>query len=738
MKNDKQLIFSNVSNQEIFGEDFATFCKNNTIDFSSKSIAILYAPNGVGKTSLAKVLDKYSGTAFKVQYGGENYETGDDKKLFHIISDQNGRNIIQGKTEDFILGDNIRQERQLKQGIDEETSNVISKCKDILKRHGINKKSALILDDYKPDIRLAIELIVKQGGSQESGFQGILTLNELIPKTNSEVDLQLPLAQGYIAERNNEKSVLTQFMKANLDNVSKNEKVHEIGENTDAIELLTKYTGKDECIVCDNHIIPQELLDKKQANRKSIIEQLDAKDRELVEQIMSTADKDDIFGIKKAVEQLFEMQDNSGVQKCKDELLELGKEIAVSAMQEMREVFEATELFKKVTEHEGLLANTPKLTHEDELYLQEIISQSMNKQIKVARNDENKNLTIMLEDGELLGVSRTELPLSAGEQNFLSLAFEILKAKNSKSEIIVIDDPVSSFDSIYKYKIIYSLLYSLKDKRVLLLTHNLDLVRLIKHQQGNCFTLYLYNNYTDSENGFIKVNDNELELMVDLSELTEFFRGIDTTIIKDNETFLVSVVPFMRSYAHIIGDKVVYKEIMKLMHGHGSGEVDVAKCYNELFGSKKEGYPNDKWDDAEQLWSEYVIDCDGIISIDFSETTEIIDASRYPLLNRTLINTAIYLRTRLYVEQKLISQFNIPKKYDTTDRIIRRAYSGNEEKVIQKRVKLMSKKTLLNEFNHYEGSLNIFQPAIDISEVALKKEIADIDMFFAEDEWKNA
>ena len=33
---------------------------------------------------------------------------------------------------------------------------------------------------------------------------------------------------------------------------------------------------------------------------------------------------------------------------------------------------------------------------------------------------------------------------------------------------------------------------------------------------------------------------------------------------------------------------------------------------------------------------------------------------------------------------------------------------------VRKRIWLMSKKTLINEFNPFEGNLSIFQPAIDI------------------------
>ena len=77
------------------------------------------------------------------------------------------------------------------------------------------------------------------------------------------------------------------------------------------------------------------------------------------------------------------------------------------------------------------------------------ISNSMNKTLALER-DEQKNLKIRLANQDFLGKSREELPLSTGEQNFLSLTFEFLKAKNSDKPIVVVDDPISSFDSIYK------------------------------------------------------------------------------------------------------------------------------------------------------------------------------------------------------------------------------------------------------------------------------------------------
>ena len=48
------------------------------------------------------------------------------------------------------------------------------------------------------------------------------------------------------------------------------------------------------------------------------------------------------------------------------------------------------------------------------------------------------------------------------------------------------------------------------------------------------------------------------------------------------------------------------------------------------------------------------------------------------------------------------------------------------------RVYFTSRKTLLNEFNHFEGNMNIFQPAIDIKRSALQREIVGIEAKLAE------
>ena len=90
------------------------------------------------------------------------------------------------------------------------------------------------------------------------------------------------------------------------------------------------------------------------------------------------------------------------------------------------------------------------------------------------------------------------------------------------------------------------------------------------------------------------------------------------------------------------------------------------------------------------------------------------------------------------VEKELVDAFNINvREMDMLNQIIQKAFFCKETDVDfeQKRnfrVYFTSRKTLLNEFNHFEGNMNIFQPAIDIKRSALQREIVGIEAKLAE------
>ena len=342
----------------------------------------------------------------------------------------------------------------------------------------------------------------------------------------------------------------------------------------------------------------------------------------------------------------------------------------------------------------------------------------MDKKIAV-RRDDNKNIKILLEEKEFLGKDRGELPLSTGEQNFLSLCFEFLKAKNSPQKIIVLDDPISSFDSIYKNKVVFAMVKMLENKPRIILTHNIDLLRLLDSQYKNSFKLYLLNNTDGENNGFIALSKDEQSMLINLQELLNTFRHTIFDSIKSTEMYLSSMIPFMRGYATIIDDKDSIEKLTELMHGYKTKSIDIAEIYYRLFG-----------DDGKSILPlSFKISVSDLLNRTVDGVT-IVDKSKYPLLDKTLRHSFTYLFLRLLVEKTLIDKYGIDtEKYKQLGAIINQAFKDDDVDSIRNRVRLTSKKTLINEFNHFEGNLSIFQPAIDITEKALGAEKTNILTF---------
>ena len=109
----------------------------------------------------------------------------------------------------------------------------------------------------------------------------------------------------------------------------------------------------------------------------------------------------------------------------------------------------------------------------------------------------------------------------------------------------------------------------------------------------------------------------------------------------------------------------------------------------------------------------------------------IVNTDNFPLLNRTLKHSFQYLYLRLAVEKALVDKFHIDTTRNTQlGQIISAAFPDDDDITqIRNRIRLTSKKTLINEFNHFEGNLSIFQPAIDITDQALSTEKANLMTF---------
>ena len=116
----KELIINKLKKSTILKPSFETMLSNNHIEFSNQGIAIVYAPNGTGKTTISKIMQGEDNTEIDVAFDGQPYNTSTGKSLFHVINDQIARNIIAGNTDEFVLGEDIAKERQTKAKLDKE------------------------------------------------------------------------------------------------------------------------------------------------------------------------------------------------------------------------------------------------------------------------------------------------------------------------------------------------------------------------------------------------------------------------------------------------------------------------------------------------------------------------------------------------------------------------------------------------------------------------------------------
>ena len=715
------LVFKKIESGDIFTRDFSPLVRNNEIIFpQSEEIAVVYGPNGTGKTSLIKVLGDTPNTKIEFSLDGTDYQAG--AEVFHIINDQNNRNIISGETRDFFLGDNIRHEFELQDQVAADRNAVVSAILSLIKNtFGISAGNSLLIELIS---NAELAAFIKDCANNKSkgnryttdALVALLTSLEHrdIPEYTPD---KLAFVQGDWA---NKRSIIKQLEALVGAEISPNTHVHEIEENTEAIGILSRF-HKDKCIVCDNEDIDWEaLLAAKTAHRQEILDALEEKIKEAIEQTIPLVPTSDPFGIKAS---LLDAVASGNTEAISDLVRELSayKELYSTLIENgVVEIVNGSELIAHHAEYQRIIAERPDIADEDYLYIQEIISNSMSKPLTIER-DENRRLRIYLLNQEFLGKTRDELPLSAGEQNFLSLTFEFLKAKNSECQIVVIDDPVSSFDSIYKNKVVYAIVKMLHHKKRIVLTHNTDLIRLLDGQYRRCFKLYLLNNTDGELNGFIPLKNNEQEMLISLEKLLNAFRESVPRHIVNRELFLISMIPFMRGYANIICNRPLFESLTQVMHGYKTEKVDIARAYTELFGAHPEHLPDSYEVSVTDILGKTV---DGV---------HLLDTERFPLLDRTLHHSFVYLFLRLMVEKNLVEKFGIDTtRHEQLGQIISAAYPDeNDVEQIRNRIRLTSKKTLINEFNHFEGNLSIFQPAIDITDQALGKERTDLITFIS-------
>lgn len=706
-----QIKLNKVAKANIFCEEYANLTTNNVIEFDRNRFAIIYGPNGTGKTSLAKVFDQEPGAEYSVSIDSVQF-TEKDAKFAHVISDQNDRNVIQGNTQDFILGDNVKREYELKRKIDSGFKALFDTklIPGLKSKFGISTKQSQF-DGLFTDKSL-LKYISDLANTRSKGraidrkelLNHLKTLRAIAINEYEETKFKF-----FVADYKEKDSAIRVFV-AQIFNLDSEEKqLLRLDENDEALRVLEKFHYLNSCVICDHEIDREQLLQSKQKQKIEINSNLNEKAKKIIDGIIKKLPTDDPFGIAESLKKSLRQGDANIINEIKNEIAKYSAAYPGLVSNYFVDSLLETSLLVDTEEYANLTKENPEFGSEDIIFIEKFLNDCLDRKISLSRDADN-NLLLLLGSSEFLNCDRKELSLSNGEQNFLSLAFELLKAQKVQNDIIILDDPISSFDSIYKNKITYAILKLLSNKRSIILTHNTDLIKLLEHQQKKCFRLYFLNNTSNEENGLIGIEENEIDILLYIPKFLTLLRGDIKLEIRNELTFLIAVTPFLRGCSQIFSNFQDEKDLLTdVMHGYQTKKVNLTQIYNKIIGPGI-------------IENEHVVSALDITNLP-CDNLEAISPDKYPLLHKTLSHTFTYLYLRLNTEKVLASKYSVnTNKYDMLTNIITEAFKGESRESIHNRVFFLSRKTLLNEFNHFEMDMNIFQPAIDITNQALKKE----------------
>jgi energy-coupling factor transporter ATP-binding protein EcfA2 len=158
-------------------------------------------------------------------------------------------------------------------------------------------------------------------------------------------------------------------------------------------------------------------------------------------------------------------------------------------------------------------------------------------------------------------IKEVDSKLSFGEKNAFSLVLFMFDALNEDPDLIILDDPISSFDKNKKYAIIDMLFRSsnsFREKTVLLLTHDFDPVLDMVYHHRNIFQVPNAS-FLENNNGNLiekSINKDDIKTFMDITE--ENIKTLSEDINK---------LIYLRRYYEINNEKGnAYQLISNLVH----------------------------------------------------------------------------------------------------------------------------------------------------------------------------
>lgn len=319
--------------------------------------------------------------------------------------------------------------------------------------------------------------------------------------------------------------------------------------------------------------------------------------------------------------------------------------------------------------------------HEDEL--RSIFGLQFNIEAdKIIFDDENKVLTISLQ--------RKASDHSTGEINLLVFITKIIGYFGNDKECLVCDDPISSYDIPNQYRILYEIAKTkdISNKKVLILTHNIDTINIANTQRSDYFD-YEFVDKIGNKLYINKLESNDTTTIIDFSKMIESIKFSDLNNI------------YLKLLCERDDDSKT-DEISRIFH---------YDCY------EKYEYEAGKFVDNDYFVS--LID-------NFSESTFINET----FVMNTIMKIIYILALRVWIEKQIYLNCSNTKaiKTLTFGEKVMKMFSDSLWKgdPIFSKEFLMSKKVMLNQNFHLKSQKLPFYYILNLTLDDIKNEIIDI------------
>ena len=280
---------------------------------------------------------------------------------------------------------------------------------------------------------------------------------------------------------------------------------------------------------------------------------------------------------------------------------------------------------------------------------------------------------------------------SEGEIHLIILLFKLYEFKINDSDILIIDDPLTSYDLINQYKTLFEIVNTASaEKKILIFTHNIEMINIINSQDSGTFRYQYIEKYL-----------NKLYLKNIDMNATGSILSLNNLLDLDSEKYLKLLIE---------REKEENDEYHKVFHYDNSyilQDSEFNGLTNEYFVNLIENFSPDD-----------------INNMTFSQNT----------FNKIIYMCAI----RVWTEKKFYEAIKEDK--ETLRKITGKQFSEKVNVLLPRnsnslliheypnvtRTFLMSKKVMLNQNEHYQSQIIPFNYALNISLDELVNEINEI------------